>query len=48
VKHEMSEEEVFGPTPEAVKNQQLAKFMLQQLQGKPQGAVPFAYMICNK
>jgi hypothetical protein len=48
VKHEMSDEEVFGPTPEAVKNQQLAKCMLQQLQGKPEGAFPYAYMICNK
>jgi hypothetical protein len=47
VKHEMSDEEVFGPAPEAA-NQKLAKCMLQQLHGKPQGAVPYAYMICSK
>jgi hypothetical protein len=48
VKHEMTDEEVgLGPNPEAV-NQRLAKCMLQQLQGKPQRAVPYAYMICNK
>jgi hypothetical protein len=47
VKHEMTDEEVFGPTPAAA-NQQLAKCMLQQLQGKPQGAVPYAYIICSK
>jgi hypothetical protein len=47
VKQEMSDEEVFGPTPEAA-NQRLAKCMLQQLQGKPQAAFSYAYVICNK
>jgi hypothetical protein len=47
VRHGMTDEEVFGPTPEAA-NQQLAKCMLQQLQGKPQGAGPYAYIICSK
>jgi hypothetical protein len=46
--NEMTDEQVgLSPNPEAV-NQRLAKCMLQQLQGKPQGAVPYAYMICNK
>jgi hypothetical protein len=42
-KQEMTDEEVgLGA------NERLARCMLQQLQGKPQGAVPYAYMICNK
>jgi hypothetical protein len=48
VKHEMTDEEVgFAPSPEAV-NERIAKCMLQQLQGKPEGAFPYAYLICNK
>jgi hypothetical protein len=47
VKQVMTDEEVGLGNPEAA-NQQLAKCMLQQLQGKPQAAFPYAYIICNK